>query len=194
MSAWNKVAIICKKHGVFWQKPQNHLMGKGCKKCAVEININSKRKTQEEVHGIFKNSRCELLDVYESNHKLMKFKCSCGEVSFVSLSNFQRGSRCKKCRYEKNSASLRLDFNYVKNYFKENGCELLETEYVNARRPLQYKCECGSISKICFFSFKNGNRCKECGNKKSGFKQTLSNDFVFNKFKEAGCKKREKQK
>lgn len=28
-----KIAITCKKHGIFWQNPENHLAGKGCTKC-----------------------------------------------------------------------------------------------------------------------------------------------------------------
>jgi len=28
-----KVSIICKKHGLFYQTPNDHLSGYGCKKC-----------------------------------------------------------------------------------------------------------------------------------------------------------------
>ncbi len=31
----NKVKIICKKHGIFEQRPHNHLNGQGCKKCKM---------------------------------------------------------------------------------------------------------------------------------------------------------------
>ena len=31
--AFEKVCIICKEHGEFWQKANNHLNGDGCKKC-----------------------------------------------------------------------------------------------------------------------------------------------------------------
>ena len=31
--AFEKVCIICPKHGEFWQKANNHLNGDGCKKC-----------------------------------------------------------------------------------------------------------------------------------------------------------------
>lgn len=33
LSSNDKVEIICKKHGYFWQKPSNHIFGQGCKKC-----------------------------------------------------------------------------------------------------------------------------------------------------------------
>lgn len=36
-----KVAIICKKHGVFYQRPQEHINRKqGCKECGIDLAIN----------------------------------------------------------------------------------------------------------------------------------------------------------
>ena len=53
-----KVCIICPIHGEFWQKPDNHLNGWGCKKCGRKICAKNTRKTTEEfikrakdVHG-----------------------------------------------------------------------------------------------------------------------------------------------
>jgi len=37
------VALICKSHGVFYQQPNNHLQGKGCKDCAVEARSAAQR-------------------------------------------------------------------------------------------------------------------------------------------------------
>ena len=31
----SKVAIECNEHGIFWQKPNNHIMGNGCPSCAI---------------------------------------------------------------------------------------------------------------------------------------------------------------
>lgn len=31
---YSKIKIICSKHGIFEQIPNNHLLGKGCKLCA----------------------------------------------------------------------------------------------------------------------------------------------------------------
>ena len=39
----HKVCIICPEHGEFWQKANSHLMGSGCKKCAMEKLSNSQR-------------------------------------------------------------------------------------------------------------------------------------------------------
>ena len=47
----------------------------------------------------------------------------------------------------------------VGKYFKDNGCVLLENNYLNAHAKMRYKCVCGSISYINLNNFKSGKRC-----------------------------------
>ena len=42
-----KVCIICPKHGEFWQTPNTHLDGCGCKQCFSEKRGESKRLTYD---------------------------------------------------------------------------------------------------------------------------------------------------
>lgn len=49
-----KVCIICPKHGEFWQKPNDHLTGYGCKKCDKYSNRYTTEtwiQKAKEVHG-----------------------------------------------------------------------------------------------------------------------------------------------
>lgn len=75
---------------------------------------------------------------------------------------------------------------YVYNYFKEHGCELLE-EYKDARTPMKYRCKCGNVSTIRFYDFKNGKRCRKCLAKKLSKKQRTSYEDVKRYFEENGC-------
>ncbi len=61
----------------------------------------------------------------------------------------------------------------VKQYFEDHNCELLETEYVNCKTKMKYKCFCGnSDCKITFDHFKRGIRCAKCGgNKKNIYEE-----------------------
>lgn len=43
VDAKTNVCIICKQHGVFWQRPSHHTAGRGCKKCATEVNADKLR-------------------------------------------------------------------------------------------------------------------------------------------------------
>jgi len=47
-NARTNVEIICSVHGTFKQTPDNHLKGKGCKKCSTLINSNNQRFSREE--------------------------------------------------------------------------------------------------------------------------------------------------
>ena len=47
-SAKAKVCIICPEHGEFWQTPNDHLCGKGCKRCGFESASASRLKSTEQ--------------------------------------------------------------------------------------------------------------------------------------------------
>ena len=54
----SKIEIVCPQHGSFWQHPENHAYGKGCKPCGNERSAEKQRLTQDEwleqameVHG-----------------------------------------------------------------------------------------------------------------------------------------------
>ena len=53
-----KVCIICPTHGEFWQTPNSHLLGQGCRKCGINRITTSLKHTTEdfieqskEIHG-----------------------------------------------------------------------------------------------------------------------------------------------
>jgi len=83
--------------------------------------------------------------------------------------------------------SERLEYSYVEKYFAAHGCELLESEYKNARTKMQYRCSCGNISSIVFDSFRRGNRCKKCGSRRAAKKQRLTHEEVSLFFESQGC-------
>jgi len=48
-----KIQIICKEHGVFEQRSNDHLMGKGCSKCSCNYRYNTEEVIEafKKVHG-----------------------------------------------------------------------------------------------------------------------------------------------
>ena len=80
------------------------------------------------VANIFSNNDCVLLDkIYLGIHHPLLYRCVCGETAKISLANFRKGQRCADCR-----GGVRYSFEYVKKYFADRGCKLLETEYVRS--------------------------------------------------------------
>jgi len=141
--------------------------------------MGNRKHTIESVSKYFKDQGCELLATeYINNRTKMKYFCECKNESKITFANFKNGIRCMICR----NKLLRHDFNSVKNFFKEQGCKLLETEYINSKTKMKYICKCGNESEIRFNDLKNGVRCMKC----SGNEQ-LSYEYVQNFFKEQEC-------
>ena len=57
----DKVEIICKEHGVFYQEPNSHLNGNGCPMCkwgwSKEKAKEEKKRREEEIHDFIE--RCK---------------------------------------------------------------------------------------------------------------------------------------
>jgi len=78
----------------------------------------------------------------------------------------------------------KLTHEYVEQYFKEQGCELI-SQYENNRTKIEYKCSCGNISLIKYHDFQCGKRCG-CGNKKFGEKRRRKFQDVKEIFEKGG--------
>jgi len=119
--------------------------------------------TQEYVSNEFLKNNCKLIDIYVKNSAPMKYICSCGNESSIAWMSFKNGSRCRNCKINKLRKDRQFDFDYVYDYYLQNGCKLLETEYINSTTPMNYICICGKESVQKFSHFKSGVRCKDCG-------------------------------
>lgn len=77
---------------------------------------------------------------------------------------------------------IRRNFEYIYNAFKNEGCLLLEIEFINSKHKMRYICSCGNESLICWNNFQQGYRCANCGGNKK-----LSQEYVNQTFLDAGC-------
>jgi DNA-directed RNA polymerase subunit RPC12/RpoP len=118
-----------------------------------------------------------LEEKYVNNSTKMKYICKCGGTAEITYGHFSEGKRCADC-----AGNKKLSYKYVQNYFKEQNCELLETEYTNTRTKMKYRCKCGNESSTSFDNFRAGYRCMKCsGNER------LTLEFVQQYFKEHNC-------
>lgn len=98
---------------------------------------------------------------YLNNRTKMKCTCPVGHVHFVSYADFKNGRRCVLC--SKNKRLSKID---VEQIFLQNNCILLESNYINNKQKLKYKCSCGNISYTRLDNFKQGHRCNVCSKEK----------------------------
>lgn len=132
-----------------------------------------------------------VLDLMEGSSILVEVKCNnCSKPIDRKYNEIVKNQRkgfyedyCLMC----NSRRMAFDYNYVRDYFRQNGCLLLSTEYKNVDDILDYICVCEKPSKISFDSFKRGARCKSCGIKKMAETQSIPIDKVRKIFEDGGC-------
>ena len=162
--------------------------GRRCKDCGKRKIADAKRYSFDEVRKYFEDHGCELLDTtYIDSQTKLKYRCVCGELSSIRFNNFKNGNRCVKCGIIKSSEQRKHSLETVRDYFSEQGCILLDDQYINASKLLNYQCICGKVSKISYSSFLNGNRCKDCGIKKSADTRRYTIEEVKQIFKDAGA-------
>ncbi len=101
ISSKENVDIICKTHGTFSQKPNNHLTGYGCNSCGVETSSEKQSLSLEvfiersnEVHN-FKYDYTES----EYNNFKTKIKINCKEHGdfYQKPNDHLNGRGCSKC-------------------------------------------------------------------------------------------------
>jgi hypothetical protein len=165
-----KMKYICKCQNEAYITWGHFQRGQRCIKCSGREKL-----TLKYVRKFFKEQDCELLEkVYTNSNTKMKYLCKCGNESFISFDNFRSGYRCKRC-----GGTEKLTIEFVSNYFTEQNCKLLETEYINSNTKMKYLCQCNNESSITWDNFKQGYRCVMCGYDKQELSKKLFKQYKF---------------
>lgn len=153
-----------------------------------------KRYSYEEAYNYFQKYGCELLEKEYINYNTkMQFKCKCGNIDYMDFDHFKRTHKCKKCSIKIQTIKRTFTYEYVQQYFREHNCELLESEYINCKTKMKYKCECGNESCITFDEFRSGRRCNLCARERQAAKRRLDYNYVKNYFEQFGYQLLEKE-
>jgi len=125
------VDIICKKHGLFSQKPEKHMIGNGCMHCFVESMKSNKKDfivNAKKIHG---NKYDYQKVVYVNCKKNIDIVCKQHGVFSQRVSHHLNGSGCPKCANEqKESKKLQIIDKVISVYKYERektftGCRLI---------------------------------------------------------------------
>jgi len=154
-----KVKIICKKHGVFKQTPQNHIEGKGCIKCAGTYLLTTEEiiKQFKKIHG--SKYDYSLVD-YVSSHTKLKIICPEHGIFKQTAGSHKAGSGCPKCAGNYNLNTIEI----IKQFKAIHG-ERYDYSKV-AYKGIFYKVEIICIEHGSFFqsakSHRGGSGCPKC--------------------------------
>lgn len=124
-SADDKIPIICKKHGVFYQDRANHLHGHKCPKCRHEKMFITTEEFKDVIHSIYGDRYDTSKTVY--TRKDGKCIIGCTVHGFVknSIESLRRGAGCNLCNSStgENLVSVYLDkvgIKYEREYCVNN--------------------------------------------------------------------------
>ena len=90
-----KVKIVCKNHGVFEQRADNHLSGKGCSLCkSNKLDTQKFIKRSTEVHvNVYDYSMVN----YVHSHEKVNIICKIHGVFSHTANSHLKGHGCPKC-------------------------------------------------------------------------------------------------
>ena len=172
------VCIICPEHGEFWQSPNNHLAGNGCRKCWLVRNLTTKLSNTSEfvaksikVHGLkYDYSQTN----YEHSLKKVIIGCPIHGNFYMKPNDHLNGQGCPICNESKLEKEIRLAL-------EKNGIRFIQ----------QYRTNWLGKKSIDFFlpDTMNGIECQGVQHFKqldyfgdnNYFSKILENDIVKNK-------------
>jgi hypothetical protein len=137
-------------------------------RCNVQCKECRNAKKLEKIRREFDNIDYKLISTkYITQANKLDYECNKGHITNISYDNFKKGGKCNKC-----SKRPQINYEYVKQKFKEVGYELLSTEYVRAIAKLDYKCDKGHVTQISYNDLQQGTRCNKCS---SSYQMTYKN-------------------
>ncbi len=177
-----KVCIICREHGPFMQKPNSHLMGRGCPTCA-----GHKKKTLEDfiaqarlVHGD-KYSYDKV--VYKNDSTKVIVTCPIhGDFSITPGHHVRLKQGCRQCAQDKRGFDSRLtQEEFIKRATeKHNGKYSYDkVRYRDSHTRVIITCPIHGDFKQLPYQHLNGHGCKRCGTESATELRNLSiEDFI----------------
>lgn len=196
--SFEKVIIICKKHGEFSQVPSSHLNGHGCYDCGNEKNSINLRSNEKEfiekaeiIHGdCYDYSRCNYI---RSSEKVIIICKKHGEFSQEPNSHLN-GSGCSYCGGDKISKNLRSNKKeFLEKAIKIHGdkYDYSSVEYTTSNKKIKIKCNYHGIFLQGAGSHLSGSGCPFCVNKTEGkLFEKISEIYptITSQFKQEWCR------
>lgn len=166
--AHDKLKLQCNCGDIFYRtfdsfKQSRHTL---CPSCTRKIITDGQRLNYEDVKNYIENFNCKLIsETYINNETPLKIRCICGEIFERSLDVFKRNNSClcEKCSNLASANKRRNGYEYIHDFIKQTGCELL-TEYketITIDDIVKIKCHCGNIFNIRFADFRR-KKIKQC--------------------------------
>jgi len=159
-----KVEIICKIHGSFYQKPNNHSSGFGCNICSNN-NKKSKEKFIIESNKIHNNRYDYSKVIHINNHTNVDIICNRHGEFAQTPKKHLNGNGCPKCAYKNLSIEeIKEEFNKI-HHNRYDYSKFLS--YENHIDKILIICNKHGEFEQSITKHKQGHGCCKCNNSKS---------------------------
>lgn len=186
-----KVCIICPIHGEFWQMPNEHLKGRGCRLCGNLLISEKKKKTTTEslikhFKEVWPNNEYDYSDVVFNGWKnKVKVYCNKHKHFFeITPGNHLNGQGCRDCMAEKISTSNKKDFQlFLKQAIEIHGNKYKydESSYNGSTSKIKITCPIhGEFWQRARDHVNGKSGCPKC--RSSKLEQDVSNILIENSF------------
>ena len=186
------IILICKTHGCFAQIPNNHLRGKGCKKCANKLNAEKRKKPNEqfilEAENIHKDeNNIPIYDYsevnYISTHEKVNIICKIHGSFEQCPSDHLSGRGCNGCgmikRAKTQTFTKELFIQKAKEVHGDDKYDYSQVDYINSQTKITLKCN------ICEYVFEQqpnshlqGCGCDKCAHMINHENQKLTKEEI----------------
>jgi len=155
----NKIIIICSIHGEFQQKPNEHLRGCGCPKCARNVRLTTSEfiERAKKIHG---NKYNYFNIIYRDYYTKVKIICKKHGIFKQMPIHHLKGSGCPKCA--KNFKLTTKGFIKKAKKIHGNKYDYSNVNYNNNRTKVEIICSIHGKFKQSPVNHLSGNGCQKC--------------------------------
>lgn len=180
--ARSKVEIVCPLHGPFWQTPDAHLRGAGCKQCANDLTAERFRMTQEEFIRRSIKQHGNKFDYGRIHYKtaFIPVEIHCpkhGSFRQAPVTHLRSVHGCPKCAHE----LVNQDRKLTNQAFLERAKAVHGDRYdyalvdcLDTKTDVTITCRKHGPFMQAPGEHLAGRGCKKCGNEATAAKQTMT--------------------
>lgn len=163
------VKIICPSHGIFEQRPNDHLNGRGCFKCGVDI-VNEKKKSNKDdfinkANFIHNNRYDYSLVNYISSNIKVNIVCPSHGIFEQTPNNHLTGQRCPVCYPQKIKKTNEFFIDECR-YIHGDKYDYSLVEYINSKIKIKIICKKHGVFEQRPNSHLLGQGCPNCNESK----------------------------
>lgn len=111
----DRVNMICNRGHDYSILYSHFMQGKKCRKCSYEDAM----LTEEQLTKELAEMGYEYLGEYKGVNEPLKYKCTCGQITYKRIEDLRRGQKCMRCAKKHSVEKRRLErVKYLEENFK----------------------------------------------------------------------------